>query len=107
MFGPATGEQSGYQQRGRRDENLPNGDIKRPAVPRRTSSRKSEPKPKSENGEVVPSADAITELSAEKLSVHNSIEELKTLNRIVVRVEVHDTGVGIRARDLIDNKLFR
>lgn len=68
---------------------------------------KSEPKPKAENGDAVPPADAITELSAERLSVHNSIEELKALSRIVVRVEVHDTGVGIRARDLIDNKLFR
>ncbi|KLO12174.1 hypothetical protein SCHPADRAFT_829937 [Schizopora paradoxa] len=85
----------------------PDGENKRPSAKRRSSSKATLPKSKAENGDVVvPNPDAITELSAEKLSVHNSIEELKALSRIVVRVEVHDTGVGIRARDLIDNKLF-
>ena len=45
-------------------------------------------------------------LSASYVSRHNSVEELKMLERIVVRIEVHDTGVGIRPRDLVDNKLF-
>ena len=47
-----------------------------------------------------------TPLSAAQLVRHNSLD-LNSLERIVVRIEVHDTGVGIRARDLVDNKLFR
>lgn len=46
-------------------------------------------------------------LSTTHLSKHDSIEAMKKLNRIAVRIEVHDTGVGIRAGDLVDNKLFR
>lgn len=55
-------------------------------------------------------AEGGTALSITRLSQHNSIGVDGTtspLNKIVVRVEVHDTGVGIRPKDLIDNKLFR
>ena len=54
-------------------------------------------------------------LSASRLSVHNSVESPKTketkpmpppLEQIVVHIEVSDTGVGIRARDLVDLRLF-
>lgn len=57
-------------------------------------------------------------LSASRLSAHNSIESAKerqprgitetpaTLEQIVVHIEVTDTGVGIRARDLVDLRLF-
>ncbi|KAJ3160748.1 hypothetical protein HDU88_007854 [Geranomyces variabilis] len=38
-------------------------------------------------------------------SLQIDMRELDT-NRAVVRVEVHDTGVGIRRHDLIDNRLF-
>ncbi|KAL5476820.1 hypothetical protein ACEPAI_3006 [Sanghuangporus weigelae] len=51
------------------------------------------------------SAPAPTLLSTAQLVRHNSVD-LNSLDRIVVRIEVHDTGVGIRARDLVDNKLF-
>ena len=44
-------------------------------------------------------------LSTAELVRHNSFD-LNHLDRIVVRIEVHDTGVGIRARDLVDHKLF-
>ncbi|KAF8509178.1 hypothetical protein BU17DRAFT_56291, partial [Hysterangium stoloniferum] len=63
--------------------------------------------------------DSLIPLSASSLSVHNSIEEAKEIQRekkleeqrgpleqIVVHVEVTDTGVGIRARDLVDLRLF-
>ena len=46
-----------------------------------------------------------TPLSMAELVRHNSFD-LNALDRIVVRIEVHDTGVGIRSRDLVDNKLF-
>lgn len=45
-------------------------------------------------------------LSTAHLSRHNSVEGMHELEKIVVRIEVHDTGFGIRARDLIDKKLF-
>lgn len=58
-------------------------------------------------------------LSASRLSAHNSIELAKerpprsttkeaptTLEQIVVHIEVTDTGVGIKARDLVDLRLF-
>ena len=48
----------------------------------------------------------VAPLSAAQLSRHNSVEEMRNLENIVVRVEVHDTGFGIRAKDLVDNKLF-
>ncbi|KAK8864179.1 hypothetical protein IAR55_001425 [Kwoniella newhampshirensis] len=33
-------------------------------------------------------------------------EEKKRVQKVVVRVEVHDTGVGLRKQDVIDNRLF-
>lgn len=45
-------------------------------------------------------------LSTAHLSRHNSVEGMHELEKIVVRIEVHDTGFGIHARDLIDKKLF-
>jgi len=57
-------------------------------------------------------------LSASRLSAHNSVESAKerhpadaketpaTLDQIVVHIEVTDTGVGIRTRDLVDQRLF-
>lgn len=45
-------------------------------------------------------------LSTAHLSRHNSVEGVHELEKIVVRIEVHDTGFGIHARDLIDKKLF-
>ncbi|KAI5118222.1 hypothetical protein M0805_000718 [Coniferiporia weirii] len=50
-------------------------------------------------------ATSATPLSTAQLVRHNS-HDLNALDSIVVRVEVHDTGVGIRARDLVDHKLF-
>ncbi|KIJ55470.1 hypothetical protein M422DRAFT_240090 [Sphaerobolus stellatus SS14] len=44
-------------------------------------------------------------LSAHRLNEHNSNFESPPDN-IIVRIEIEDTGPGIRARDLIDNKLF-
>ncbi|WVQ67940.1 uncharacterized protein L199_006145 [Kwoniella botswanensis] len=33
-------------------------------------------------------------------------EEKKKVQKVVVRVEIHDTGVGLRKQDVIDNRLF-
>ncbi|WWC89586.1 uncharacterized protein L201_004511 [Kwoniella dendrophila CBS 6074] len=33
-------------------------------------------------------------------------EEKKRVQKVVVRVEIHDTGVGLRKQDVIDNRLF-
>lgn len=53
-------------------------------------------------------------LSVSRLSAHNSIESAQdrdappppALEQIVVHIEVTDTGVGIRTRDLVDLRLF-
>lgn len=44
-------------------------------------------------------------LSAFRLSQHDALHSPHSDN-IVVRIEIEDTGVGIRARDLVDKKLF-
>ena len=69
----------------------------------RSSSSKSVRKQGQGEGPEVPGQGK--PLSAASLVRHNSYDT-HTLNKIVVRVEVHDTGVGIRARDLADHKLF-
>lgn len=48
------------------------------------------------------------ELSAELLNQHNTIddEKVKSLERIVVRIEVSDTGYGIREEEMHEIKLF-
>ncbi|KZT34639.1 hypothetical protein SISSUDRAFT_1052488 [Sistotremastrum suecicum HHB10207 ss-3] len=51
-----------------------------------------------------PSATATNPLSTNHLNQHNL--DSSAVDNIVVRIEVHDTGVGIRAKELIDNKLF-
>ncbi|KAG9043908.1 hypothetical protein FS837_008985 [Tulasnella sp. UAMH 9824] len=46
-------------------------------------------------------------LSAKHLSMHNAPPgATPALERIVVRIEVEDTGVGIRRKDMVDNRLF-
>ncbi|KIO26491.1 carbohydrate-binding module family 1 protein [Tulasnella calospora MUT 4182] len=46
-------------------------------------------------------------LSVKHLNMHNSPPgTTPTLERIVVRIEVEDTGVGIRRKDMVDNRLF-
>ncbi|TDL16755.1 hypothetical protein BD410DRAFT_901857 [Rickenella mellea] len=50
-----------------------------------------------------------TALSTSGVAQHNDVNEKRAaaaLEKIVVRIEVHDTGVGIKAKDLIDHKLF-
>ena len=47
------------------------------------------------------------ELSEDRLSEHNSnVESPKLLERIVVRIEVTDTGYGIRQKEMYQTKLF-
>lgn len=41
-----------------------------------------------------------------QLSRHNSDGEMPSLEKIVVRIEVHDTGVGIHPKELKDKRLF-
>lgn len=41
-----------------------------------------------------------------QLSRHDSDGEMASLEKIVVRIEVHDTGVGIHPKELIDKRLF-
>ncbi|KAF9653820.1 hypothetical protein BDM02DRAFT_3215706 [Thelephora ganbajun] len=49
-----------------------------------------------------------TQLSAEHLDLHNlESEQKKTLDRIVVRIEVTDTGYGIEQKEMYRIKLFR
>ncbi|WRT66117.1 uncharacterized protein IL334_003070 [Kwoniella shivajii] len=57
-------------------------------------------------------------MDVEKGSVHLEIqrqgrdiekereEERRRVQKVVVRVEIHDTGVGLRKQDVIDNRLF-
>jgi len=47
-----------------------------------------------------------TQLSAEYLDLHNLGSEQKTLERIVVRIEVTDTGYGIERKEMRRIKLF-
>jgi len=47
-----------------------------------------------------------TQLSAEYLDLHNLGSEQKTLERIVVRIEVTDTGYGIEQKEMRRIKLF-
>lgn len=69
------------------------------------------------NGEAPPPSDDIpetesqprhTQLSTNHLSQHNSIHSKPAppLEWIVVRIEVTDTGCGIRAKDMVQTKLF-
>ena len=44
-------------------------------------------------------------LSARQLSLHDS-KHRGPLDTIIVRIEVEDTGVGIRRKDMVDNRLF-
>lgn len=49
----------------------------------------------------------INELSARSLDQHNaSHQKRSTLDTIVVRIEVSDTGFGIKSKDLAKGKLF-
>ncbi|OCF42763.1 two-component system sensor protein [Kwoniella heveanensis CBS 569] len=46
---------------------------------------------------------------SERLATESTLdreEEKKRIQKVVVRVEVHDTGVGLRKQDVIDNRLF-
>lgn len=47
-----------------------------------------------------------TQLSAEYLNLHNLGGEQKILDRIVVRIEVSDTGYGIERKEMHRIKLF-
>ncbi|TDL25448.1 hypothetical protein BD410DRAFT_640014 [Rickenella mellea] len=50
-----------------------------------------------------------TSLSILRLAQHNDMNEkhkTQAMDKIVVRIEVHDTGVGIKSKDLVDHKLF-
>ncbi|KAF8580300.1 hypothetical protein K439DRAFT_1637119 [Ramaria rubella] len=84
----------------------------------RAPSKKGEHRRRSQDN------NSVLGLSASRLSAHNSIESAKdlhthsiakeaaavtvpsSLEQIVVHIEVTDTGVGIRARDLVDLRLF-
>ncbi|THH05365.1 hypothetical protein EW145_g4855 [Phellinidium pouzarii] len=80
----------------------------RPRMTERVTQGNADLLDKAEKGELSPTSaptSPTTPLSAAQLVRHNSLN-LNELDRIVVRVEVHDTGVGIRALDLIDHKLF-
>ncbi|KAG8901544.1 hypothetical protein FRB99_005226 [Tulasnella sp. 403] len=45
-----------------------------------------------------------TALSADRLRLHNG--EHKPPDQIIIRIEIEDTGVGIRRKDMVDNRLF-
>jgi len=45
-------------------------------------------------------------LSTSLLSQHNQDDMPSTLERIIVRIEVTDTGCGIKPRDMVESKLF-
>lgn len=49
----------------------------------------------------------VPSLSVKHLHMHNAPPgTAPALERIVVRIEVEDTGVGIRRKDMVDNRLF-
>ena len=51
--------------------------------------------------------DSVQQLSCRHLARHNSLHaQSEPLERIVVRIEVSDTGKGIRPRDMVQCKLF-
>ncbi|KAG9023619.1 hypothetical protein FRB95_012714 [Tulasnella sp. JGI-2019a] len=45
-------------------------------------------------------------LSAGQLALHNATPGSEILDRLVIRIEVEDTGVGIKRKDMVDNRLF-
>ncbi|KAH7108443.1 hypothetical protein BKA62DRAFT_682198 [Auriculariales sp. MPI-PUGE-AT-0066] len=50
---------------------------------------------------------AVPVLSADALQSHNALHQTpKTLDKIVVRIEVHDTGVGLKSNEFSRDKLF-
>lgn len=50
---------------------------------------------------------APNELSEDRLSEHNdNMEPPKLLERIIVRIEVTDTGYGIQQKEMYQTKLF-
>lgn len=52
--------------------------------------------------------EAPNSLSHAHVDEHNSMNSIQLSPKsIIVRIEVHDTGVGIRPEDLVDHKLFR
>jgi osomolarity two-component system sensor histidine kinase SLN1 len=58
--------------------------------------------------EAIASSDDGTQLSVTHLTQHNMRHESPAapLETIVVRIEVTDTGYGIRPRDMFESKLF-
>ncbi|KAL4251564.1 hypothetical protein ABKN59_006690 [Abortiporus biennis] len=60
-----------------------------------------------ENGEAKCEGEGLERLSANRLAQHNGIHNKPApLEWIVVRIEVTDTGYGIRPKDMIQSKLF-
>ena len=47
-------------------------------------------------------------LTGTRLRLHNKTDSSpsRPTERIVIRIEVEDTGVGIRRKDMVDNRLF-
>lgn len=89
-----------YAGGGKRNEDISMDAMEKGFGRRGSSSRGKMPSPELEQGESKGEP-----LSMAHLVRHNSYDA-HTLDRVVVRVEVHDTGVGIRAKDLVDHKLF-
>jgi hypothetical protein len=53
-----------------------------------------------------PPATDLRSLTATALSLHNEASEAGPVERIVVRIEVSDTGSGIPPKDMVECKLF-
>ncbi|WVR07277.1 hypothetical protein IAU60_004318 [Kwoniella sp. DSM 27419] len=60
--------------------------------------------PDLEKGSIALEARRSQDSMREKVKVHE--EEKRRVQKAVIRVEVHDTGVGLRKQDVIDNRLF-
>jgi osomolarity two-component system sensor histidine kinase SLN1 len=78
-----------------------------PSLPIETEDSASTPTAEIAEHPVGSAADELHTLSASHLSQHNlNTSKDKPLEWIVVRIEVTDTGYGIRRQDMLQSKLF-